>query len=296
MGRLHAAALRRELGAELRKQRQAAGLSEAQLAHKAGWWAAKISRMESGHINANDIDVVQYLAYCGCFLGEVQDIIDLCRLAEHHHGYWLNSHGQHLEDSVRSLIFHETTASASISYEPHVVPGLLQTVDYARAVIRRFGSRTEENVEFCVQARLERQRILHRPSPGQYTFFIHEHALRAMVGSAAIMHDQMLKLALFTGLPHIEARVVPASIGERSIFGGSFLLLHYRSHRPLVYLDGQVACLFLEEGDYVAGFTRLVPAIADVALDEGESRELIAILANEYDRGSARDHVEEEQP
>src|SRR5207253_2558110 len=124
------------------------------------------------------IDVVQYLAYCGCFLGEVQDVIDLCRLAEHHQSYWLKAFGKYQEDSIRSLIFHEANASASITYEPTVVPGLLQTEAYARALMRNYRSPADEDLEFCVEARMARQQVMHRPNPARLAFFVHEDALK----------------------------------------------------------------------------------------------------------------------
>lgn len=284
MGRFQAAALCRELGAELRKLRKASGLSEAKLARKMGWWAAKISRIESGNINASEVDVIQYVAYCGHRMDEVQHIIDLCRRAEDDRGYWLTSHGQHLEDSLHSLIFHETSASTSLNYQPHVVPGLLQTEAYARATMRKYGSPAEDEVALGVRARLERQRMLHGSSPGGFTFFIHENALLATAGEPEIMHEQLINLMLIGGLPHVTIRVVPAS----ATFGGEFRLLAFAKHNPLVYLDCQVLGLFLEDPDLVNRYRVLVPAIADVALDEGESREVVATLANDYDRASAR--------
>src|SRR2546421_9820293 len=137
MGRFDATACCRELGAELRKRREPTGKSATDLAHELGWWPAKVSRMESGNINADQIDVIFYLGACGVYLAEAKEIMDLCRVAEHDHGYWLKAYGRYKEDSLRSLIFHATTASRSISYEPDLGPRLLPTKAYTRAVVRQ---------------------------------------------------------------------------------------------------------------------------------------------------------------
>lgn len=285
MGRMEAAARFRELGSALRKCREQAGLSGQVVAERTGWDKSKISRVESGHQQLTDVDVIHYLGACGVYLGTAGEYMALCRDAHRYRDYWLSGHGEHLEDSLTALIYHESTATSISNYEPLLIPGLLQTDEYARARISREQWRTEENIEFCVGARMARQQILHRPRSARFSFFVHERALRLVVGSPQVMHDQLLKLVLLTGLPHLEIRVVPD--GERSEFGGSFLLLEFVEHQPIAYLDGQVAALFLEEREYVAGYRQLVPRISEVAMDEGQSREFAAALASEHDRGSA---------
>jgi hypothetical protein len=122
-------------------------------------------------------------------------------------------------------------------------------------------------------------------------FFVHEHALRLMVGSQAVMHDQLLALLLSDGLPHVAVRVVSAP----AVFGGAFRMFEYINHEPLVYLDGPFSGLFLEDREYIANYRLLIPAIADAALDERESRQVLATLASDYDREGADAGVEEEQ-
>ena len=116
-----------------------------------------------------------------------------------------------------------------------------------------------------------------RPS---FTFFVHEQALRLQVGSTAVMHEQLLHLVLMAGLPNVTLRVLPASAAERSMFGGPFRLFEYRDHHPLVYLDGPLSGLFLDDPGYVDDYRQLLPALASVALDEGQSRSFAAELAD----------------
>lgn len=289
MGRINQGAQYRELGAVLRERREQAGLTGKELAARLGWTQTKLSRIETGQSVIDVVDAIHYLGECGLYRRDVLDILALCRDAQRKIGYWLSPHGEWLEDSLNSLIYHETTAADFTTYEPLTVPGLLQTADYARTWITRPQWLSPDEVDEGVRIRMERQRILDVPYPAMFRFFVHEQALRLEVGSAAIMHEQMLKLVLVAALDHVVIRVVPTRAGVRSAFGGAFVLFEYRQCPPLVYLDTYKTGLFLEDKEYVDSFRELVPAISEVALDEGQSRELIAALAGRYDLRSARD-------
>ncbi len=287
MGRNNAAACYRELGAELKRRREVAGLTGDQIGREVGWHRSKVSRVELGHSEISVVDVIHYLGACKIFAAEAKDLLDLCRDAERHLGYWLSPHGEWLEDTLGSLIYHEATAVRSISYEPLLVPGLLQTPAYARARIAG-GALRGDAIDAAVKERMDRQQVLRRPYPAQFTFFVHEQALRLKVGSMAIMHEQLLQLVLTAALDHVKLRVLPAGAGELSVFGGSFRLFEYRDHMPLVYLDNVASGLFLEDRGYVDDYRRILPVLASVALDAGQSRSFAAELADEYDRGSRR--------
>lgn len=279
----------RELGAELRKAREAAGLTEVELADELGWSASRVSRSERGYIQLSEIDVISFLSFCGVYGIHGSDQRAMCREAEPKPGHWIRLFEAGLPDSTRSLIFHESTAIASTSYEPEFVPGLLQTEGYIRAVNE--AQRPSSDIDFAVRVRMERQLILHRPSPASFTFYVHENALRLTVGDAGVMHEQLLALLLLDGLSHVAIRVVPAAAGAKAILGGSFRVFEYAGHQPLVYLDTPASGLFLEDREYVDGFRALIPPIANIALNEGESREWLAACASEYDREGANPDV-----
>jgi hypothetical protein len=239
--------------------------------------------------------VILFLSFCGVYGIHGADQRAICREAESKPSHWIRRHKVGLSDTTQSLIYHETTAIASTSYEPNLVPGLLQTEAYTRArTVERW---PDWDPDFAVRVRQERQRILNGPSPASFTFFVHENALRFTVGGRAIMQEQMLALLLLDGLAHVAIRVVPASAGARALLGGSFRLLEYANHQPLVYLDAPACGLFLEDREYVDDYRALLPTIANLALNEGQSREWLAALASEYDREGANpdvhDRVEE---
>jgi transcriptional regulator with XRE-family HTH domain len=288
MGRSNISARHRELGAELRKRRLAAGVTVRHVSEDTGWNRAKVARVESGKYPTNPVEAVLYLGACGVYRAQALDLLQLSREAENGSRYWLSPHGEWLEDTLSALIYHESTAVRSTSYEPFVIPGLLQTAAYARAQISQ-GPQPPAEIEALVRVRVERQQLLRRPRPARFIFFLQEQALRLRFGSDAIMHEQLLHLVLMAALDHVTLRVVPASTDERTTFGSAFRLLEYRRHDPLVYLDNICSGLFIEDRDYVADYRRLLPELEAASLDEGQSRMFAADLADAFDRGSARD-------
>ena len=291
MGRTNATACYRELGAELRKQRESVGRTGDDISRVTGWHRSRVTRIEKGQLEISVVDVIHYLGACKIFATQAKEILELCTEAERQVGYWLSPHGEWLEDSLSSLIYHESTADCSTSYEPMVIPGLLQTRLYARVLIERTPGWSPETVEAAIRLREQRQRILHRPQPGDFTFYIHEQALRLRVGSTNAMQEQLLKLLFVGGLPQITLRVLPASAQAQALFGASFRLFEYHDHNPLVYLDHPWTGIFIEEKEFVANYRRILPKISSVALGEAESRVFIADLANALDQGSRTHHA-----
>jgi hypothetical protein len=182
-----------------------------------------------------------------------------------------------------------------------VIAGLLQIPDYARALITAVNSDiAEERVAGAVRTRMERQRILSLPKPAGFTFYLHENALRLRVGSDEIMQEQLLHIVLMAALDNVTMRIVPSAAGGRSAFGGVFHLMEFRQHRPIVYLENLCdGGLILEDSGYVRSYLEHMPMLDDVALDEGQSREFAAELADAYDRRSQRgvtDVLAQKQP
>jgi len=297
MGAVEATACYRELGADLRRMRESAGMTGTDLAERTARDRTRLSRIESGTMRVGEAEIVQYAVTCGLRSSQAMAMAARRELAERSAaGYWMSDKP---DDSLRSLMFHESTATAVTYYDPVVVNGLLQTADYARSIISRETWRDAADVEEFVQIRLSRQHVLYRPNPAAFTFFAPEEVLRRQIGDGLIMHEQLLQMVLVSALPQVCVRVVP-SIGEDlAAFGNAFQVLTFEKHRPLVYLDIHTTGLFLEDKIKVGAYRQLVPAIADAALDERESREFLAELASEYDRGSApdagTDNLEEEQ-
>jgi hypothetical protein len=247
--------------------------------------------MENGRRTSSTTDVIQYVVMCGMTLREAEPLLELTRQAERKQGYYLSD--ERIGGSLQSLIFHESSAEHSIIYEPQVLHGLLQTPDYTRARILTFNpDYSEATIAGAVRTRMERRKALYLPDPARFTFYIHEHALRLRVGSDELMHDQLLHLVLTAALEHVTLRIVPSM----AAFGDAFHLMEFHEHRPIVYLDNlRLGGLVLEDPAHVHSFQKLLPMLADVALDEGQSLEYAAVLADVYDRGSQRRVLAQEQ-
>ena len=271
----------------VRQIREANDLSTTEVADRLGWSQSKVSRVERGAAPVSPAELVRYAARCGAELSDVDRILDWCQEVVPP-GYWL-------ANNFASLIFHESTAAFSTSWCPLVVHGLLQTQEYATALLAQ--ARLEPKVaKFMVGVRMMRQEMLHsRP----FEFFIHEQALRLRVGDNQVMNEQMLKLVLLANQPRITIRVIPMAVGERGMFGSSFELFRYTGGGPLVYLEVKPEGLFVEDRSYVANYHALLADMSEVALGRGESREMFAELASAFDQPEDApddpDHLAEEQ-
>lgn len=237
--------------------------------------------MEKGERGVSEVDVAIYLAFCGVLREQMDELLALAR--ETDDGQWLQSHGERLADELRTLVFHETTARTIHGFELNVVPGLFQTEEYARALLCRMLV-PENGIEVRVQARMDRQGLVRRLDPPQFDFYVHEQALRLPVGGSRVMHEQLLHLVFLTSRPQCRIRVVPTAAGAHPGLSGPFRLMRYSQHGPVVYVENQTTSLFLEGRTHVEPYREILVALAEVALDGGQSRQLLATLASDYDR------------
>lgn len=271
----------RELGGELKRVRERAKLSGHALARSLGWPAPKISRLENGKRGVSEVDVAIYLARCGATPDELERFIALAHVTDH--GYRLQEHSAGMPDELRSLIVLETTAETSAAYEPFYVPGLLQTESYVREMLRLGGRKPGPGFELRVEARMARQALFTRRNPPRLTFFVHEYALRSMVGGPELMYEQALHLVLATSWSRCAIRVVPEAVGM-SMFGGGFYLLDYADHPSAVTAETHTATVFLEGHEHIGFYRTLVDELEAKALTGGQSREWLANLASDRER------------
>jgi transcriptional regulator with XRE-family HTH domain len=269
----------RELGEGLRKAMEYAGLNGKEAAKLLDWSASWVSRLLSGKRHATPVQVSAFLAVCRVTGEERDRLLALCD--EQHTPGWFQQHGSRLPQQLVTLIDHENKAVAIDEFQPIAVPGLLQTGDYARAVISRSGNVPADEVDDRVAARLARQSLFSREHPAPFIFYLHEFVLRLPVGGAAVMSDQLHHLLRMSVRPYLTLRVVPASLGAYAAMTGSFRLMEFPEFKPVVYLESTTTSLFLEKPVEIDAYRGILGALAETALDEGESRELIATLATE---------------
>ncbi|HEY3753297.1 MAG TPA: DUF5753 domain-containing protein [Pseudonocardiaceae bacterium] len=209
---------------------------------------------------------------------------ELLSLADEPDDNRLKPHGGRVPDELRTLIFHEQTANEIHSFQPIYIPGVAQTEDYARALFVEGGIIDAADIENCVQIRVSRRDVITRVDPAQCVFYVHENVLRAPVGSPQVMYEQMLHLLFLSTRPQCSIRVVPVAAGVRGMAAGSFQVFGYPEGAPVVSVQHETTSEFLENGEHVASYRKVLRRVASVALDDARSRELIALVASDYER------------
>jgi hypothetical protein len=254
-----------------------ANLSGKHAAHLLGWSESKVSRMLTGHQAVKEADISALLALCLVKGDEKERLLELAR--EYNQAGWLQQHGSSLPEQLRTLINQENQATQITVFDALRIPGLLQTSDYARALMERSVTVTADRVESLVNARINRQSIFSRDYRPDFTFYIHEFAFRLPVGGPVVMSAQLHQLLQMSVRRYITIRVIPASFGAFATVDNSCRLVEFAEMKPVVYVEEQTAGNFMEDATTVAVYRKIFSALADCALDEGESKDAIAALA-----------------
>jgi transcriptional regulator with XRE-family HTH domain len=275
-------ARRRELGTELRLLRKKQNMSGHHLGRRLEWAPSNISRLETGVRPLPLVDVAVFLASCGASKDERERLLALAASTEDL--YWVRPYFDKLTDPLRSLVIQENLTNSMINYEPLVIPGLLQTEAYARTAFEWDGRYVRDKVDLLVKARMDRQALLHRRIPPGCTFFVHERALRSVVGDSAVMHEQLLSLVLSGNLRHCMIRVVPESASAIRMLGNTFAIMEFADHPAVAYTDTYAAGLFIDDRPAVESYYNLAARLEQHALSGGDSRAWLVQLASEYER------------
>ncbi|MGB7796552.1 MAG: helix-turn-helix transcriptional regulator [Pseudonocardiaceae bacterium] len=269
----------RELGEGLRRAMQNAGLTGKDVARLLDLSPSWVSRLISGKRNITAVQASAFLAVCRAPSAERDRLLELCD--EQHTPGWFQQHGSRLPLQLVTLIDHENKAMAISCFDSTLVPGLLQTGDYVRALLKEAGRVPVDEIDDRVAARLARQSLFSRDRPARFSFYLHEFVLRLPVGGPGVMVDQLQHLERMSRRPYLTLRVVPASLGAHAATAGSFTLMEFAEFKPVVYLDSETSSLFLEKPVEIAAYQDILESLAQTALGEGESRELIATRATE---------------
>jgi transcriptional regulator with XRE-family HTH domain len=267
----------RELGDGLRQAMEQAGLTGKQAAQMLSWSPSFVSLLLSGKRGASEVDIAAFLGVCRVKGPERDRLLALCR--EQDNPGWLQQHGSRMPKQLVTLIDHENKAVTISVFEANVVPGLLQTGEYARAVISRIVNVPPDEVDDRVAARLARQSLFSRDRPARFAFYLHESVLRTPVGGRAVMAEQLRHLQRMSVRSYLTLRVVPVALGAHAAMTGAFHLMEFAEFKPVVYLESETSSLFLEKPEEIQAYRRILGTLADTALGEGQSRELIAVLA-----------------
>ncbi len=275
---------RRRLGQELRRLRELKGMTAEEVAERLLVSQSKISRLENGRRSISQRDVRDL---CGVYEVEDHRIVDsLMQMAKdsRQQGSW-HSFGD-IPYSV--YIGLETDAASLRVYDPQVVPGLLQTRPYAEALITgALPETTPTDIEKRVQVRMRRQERIAAPeNPLRLWTVLDESALRRVVGTRALMREQLEYLVEQSQLPHVTVQVIPFDMGAHPGLNGQYAILEFpdASDSSVVYIEGVTSDLYLEKANDVQQYSVMYEHLRAQALNVEQSRQLIADIAKEYAR------------
>ncbi|MGH3931414.1 MAG: helix-turn-helix domain-containing protein [Pseudonocardiaceae bacterium] len=279
-GNSHTSVRSRQVAARLRDLREQAGFSGAEVAKRMGISPSKISRIETGNSGLQIEDVASLLGLYQVPVSTRDELLDLVRRSEER-GWWTRQPG--LPQLWRSLIDFEAKAARVQNYEALVVPGLLQTAEYARALIQGIAPIVSEaELDNLVAARIARQAVLTRSNAPQFFAVVDESALRRSVGAPGVMHRQLRHLLSTAEQPHVTLRMVPLAAGAHAGLRGSFVILEFAEEPALVFVENQGTGLFLEEETDLAAYRLALGTIVHAALAPTATAELIARIASEH--------------
>nr|GID86071.1 transcriptional regulator [Actinoplanes derwentensis] len=269
---------RRRLGAELKRCREAAGLTQQDVSRHFEWHSAKVTRIETARVAVTPRDVRDLLT-----LYSVRDqsyreaLVELARMSRER-TWWTD-----YRDIMRpgNFVGLEAAASAVRTWEPVIIPGLLQTPAYMRSLMKSGRPLDpEEHIDRRISLRLTRQGRLRSERPLEFSAFIDESVVRRVIGGDEVMADQLRHLIEVSKLPNVFLRILPLTVGEHLFLGGPVTLLEFRetTHMDVVYMEGLAGDLYEEQPDMVDWYRQEFERLSAKALDHRTTIKMIESL------------------
>ncbi|MGX1883043.1 helix-turn-helix domain-containing protein [Streptomyces sp. NPDC055287] len=272
---------RRKLGEELRRLRDRAGLTSPQAARLVGWHQSKVSRIETGRSSVKPSDVSRLLDAYGVTDRRLRELVEALTgpPADENRKHWWHAYRGLLPPQYRDLISLESQASSARTLETTVVPGLLQTPDYARAVTRAaLAGLPPTQVDSLVEVRIARQEVLGAAKPLRLSAVVDEGALRRPVGGQQVMKMQLRKLLEVGDSSHVRLQVLPFASGAHVGLTGPFIIFSFPNIVDLdvVVIDHLTSSLYLERKEDLEAYDAAFNALQSQAHSPEESSALIA--------------------
>lgn len=282
----------RALSAALRSAREASGIGLRELSRKLSISHALISHWENGRRVPTTESVAMVLATIGTPPDERERILDLARNADEPN--WLTVGVPGVPQQLAGAVECERAASTITEWSPMLIPGLLQTTEYTRAIISANGLQRHE-VETRLMIRASRREVISGRSPVTFNALIGEVSLREPMASPDIMRDQLHHLHDVCGYPNVSIRVVPLGVGWHPGCLGPYVLYEFPDAPPVLYFEHYSSGAFIPDPDDVKSYQEASQALRSTALDEKGSGDLIAALADEWSGKNDQAKLEEIQ-
>jgi transcriptional regulator with XRE-family HTH domain len=270
---------RAALGVRLRDIRRDAGLTGTDLAQLCGWLSSKVSKIEHGKQTPGEDDLRAWCGYCHA-LAELPDLVAAVRSIETQFAEWrrIMRGGTRRRQQASKAVYEK--ARLFRIYEPSVVPGLLQTRDYAVAILATFIDfvHVPQDAEEAADARVEHQKVLTH-GDRRFHMLIGEQALHVNVGGADVMAAQLRHLLGVLRMPRVRLGIIPIDAPYRVPLNNGFWLLD----DELVQFDTYTAELSLIRPDEIALYGRAFERLAAIAVYGAEAARMIAIALERFE-------------
>jgi transcriptional regulator with XRE-family HTH domain len=264
------------VGARLRRLRESRGISREAAGYEIRGSESKIRRLELGRVGFKERDVENLLTFYGVVdEAEREPLLSLVREADN--PCWWQRYSDVVPGWFQPFVGLEEAAELIRTYEVQFVPGLLQTEDYARAVIGGRGGVPADVVERRLRVRMSRQKVLARDDPPLLWAVVDEAALRRPIGGPKVMRAQLAHLAVVAAQPNIILQVMPFTSGGHAAEGGAFSILRFPEPDlpDVVYLEPFGGAVYLDKREEVG---RYLETMARLGADSAEPAATVGIL------------------
>jgi transcriptional regulator with XRE-family HTH domain len=272
----------RRLARALRQLREQAGLTIEEVAEKLEISASTVSRMETAQVGVRPRDLRFLLDTYKITEAERDQLLQIAR--ERRQQRWWQEYADLPNIHVAGL---EADASTIWQYSTQLVPGLLQTEAYARAVLEaiRLDAKPGE-IERRLELRIHRQAVLTSEDAPEYWVVLDEAVVRRQVGGPAVMAEQLQHLVEATKLPNVTLQVLPFTSGEHPGMDGEFTILHYRESADpdVVYIENTGSDLYLEGPEVTRRYNKIFDHLRAAAQNRGESIRTLGVLQSQLEQ------------
>ncbi|MBM0255701.1 helix-turn-helix transcriptional regulator [Micromonospora sp. 4G55] len=281
---------RRQLGRLLRQFRTEAGVTLDAAAEALEYSRQKIWRIESG---LGPVRVLDVKAMCELYhvSPEMTEAMRGLAAETKSKGWW-HAYGDAVPSWFELYVGLESAASRLRGYDESLIPGILQTKEYAHGLYRLGRTLSDQDRERAVEVRLQRQALLTRrlPAAPRLESVLSEAVLRRAVGGPAVMSAQLDHLLKLSELPNVSVRVLPLTSGPQpGAVAGTFMILDFPATKggraapepSIVYSESLTGALYLDKPDELAAYERVWKGLDALALGEAESKDMIKRITGE---------------
>ncbi len=269
--------LRILLGAQLRRLREARGMTLGEAGEVIRASHSKISRLETGRVSFKDRDIADLLTFYGVTDEEEREALRTLARRANAPGWW-HDYSDVVTGWFEAYVGLEEVATQVRAYQVQFVPGLLQTEDYARAVtMLRHSADPPKEIEMRIGLRMARQQILTRPEPPNLWVVLDEAVLRRPIGSRAVMRAQLKHMLELSERQNVTIQLIPFNAGGHAAAGGAFNILRFAEPDlpDVVYLEQLTSALYLDKPETVDNYLMVMERLCMEAVTPAGSADLI---------------------